>query len=61
MDVLYLVAAADRAFQPAERRFLYRVGRALKLEVDLERVEQICRHLSLGEELPAELIQSRGG
>jgi len=58
MDVLYLVAAADRAFQPAERRFLYRVGRALKLEVDLERVEQICRHLSLGEELPGELIRS---
>lgn len=58
MDVLYLVAAADRAFQPAERRFLHRVGRALKLEVDLDRVEQICRHLSLGEDLPAELIHS---
>jgi uncharacterized protein (DUF697 family) len=58
MDVLYLVAAADRAFQPAERRFLHRVGRTLKLDVDLERVEKICRHLSLGEELPADLIHS---
>jgi hypothetical protein len=60
MDVLYLVAAADRAFQPAERRFLHRVGRALDLSVDLERVEKICRHLALGETPPPDLIHAGG-
>jgi len=52
MDVLYLVAAADLWLSPAKRRFLQRVGRALQAPVDLPRVEQICRHLALGEALP---------
>jgi hypothetical protein len=56
MDVLYLVAAADRELQPGERRFLQRVGRALKIPVDLDRVQRICRHLTLGEQLPQELV-----
>jgi hypothetical protein len=53
LDVLYLVAAANRELQPTERRFLHRVGKAIGAEVDLERVETICRHLALGEQLPA--------
>jgi hypothetical protein len=56
LDVLCLVAAADRAFQPAERRFLHRVGRTLKLEVDPDRVDRICGHLARGEAPPADLL-----
>jgi hypothetical protein len=48
VDVLCLVAAADRELKPSERRFLHRVGRALRHEVDLARVEAICRHLGDG-------------
>ena len=59
MDVLYLVAAADRWLNPAERRFLQRVGRALEVPVDLPRVEQICRHLALGEALPPGLATAQ--
>jgi hypothetical protein len=59
LDVLYLVAAANRELQPTERRFLHRVGKVLAVPVDLDRVEQICRHLSLGEQLPAAVATSR--
>jgi hypothetical protein len=55
LDVLYLVAAADRVLKPSERRFLQRVGRTLEVPIDLDRVERICRHLALGEALPAGL------
>jgi hypothetical protein len=60
MDVLYLVAAADRVIQTGERRFLRRVGRALGIPVDLERVDKIRRHLVLGEELPPGLACPAG-
>jgi hypothetical protein len=53
LDVLYLVAAADRELAPSERRFLHRVGKTIGIDVDLERVENICRHLALGEEMEA--------
>lgn len=52
LDVFYLVAATGRTVTPSERRFLQRVGRALDVPVDIKRVEQICRHLALGEALP---------
>jgi hypothetical protein len=52
LDVLYLVAAANRELQPTERRFLHRVGHVLAIPIDLGRVEQICRHLASGEPLP---------
>jgi hypothetical protein len=58
LDVLYLVAAANRELQPTERRFLYRVGKVLGTEIDLERVESICRHLAVGERPPPELARS---
>jgi uncharacterized protein (DUF697 family) len=52
LDVLYLVAATDKALEASERRFLRRVGKALGRDVDFDRVEQICRHLARGDELP---------
>ncbi len=53
LDVLYLVASADRALEAPERRFLRRVGKAIGREIDLDRVAQFVSHLSEGEELPA--------
>ena len=49
LDVLYLVAATGGSVKPVERRFLQRVGRALEVPIDIARVEQICRHIALGE------------
>jgi hypothetical protein len=53
VDVLCLVAAADRGVRPSERRFLQRVGRALGRPVDLDRVDAIARHLADGEPFDA--------
>jgi transposase len=58
MDVLYLIAATDRMLCPSERRFLRRVAKALGREVDLARVDLICRHLARGEDLPAGVLTS---
>jgi len=58
LDVLYLIAATDRTLCPSERRFLRRVAKTLGREVDLARVDKICRHLANGEELPAGIIGS---
>jgi hypothetical protein len=52
LDTLYLVAAADRELAVPERRFLRRIGNALGREIDLPRVERICRHLQEGEPPP---------
>ena len=58
LDVLYLIAATDRTLCPSERRFLRRVAKALGREVDLGRVDRICRHLACGEELPHGILGS---
>ena len=58
LDVLYLIAATDRTLCPSERRFLRRVAKALGREVDLARVDRICRHLASGEELPHGVLAS---
>ena len=68
LDVLFLIAAADRQLAPAERRFLRRVGKALGREIDLPRVEAIGRPLAREEApppgflglLPASSLQARG-
>jgi uncharacterized protein (DUF697 family) len=52
LDVLYLVAATDKAIEASERRFLRRVGKALGRDIEFDRVEQICGHLARGDELP---------
>jgi hypothetical protein len=52
LDTLYFVAAADRELAVPERRFLKRIGTALGREIDLPRVERICRHLQEGEPPP---------
>lgn len=49
LDVLYLIAATDRVLCPSERRFLRRVAKTLGRPVDMQRVNQICRHLASGE------------
>jgi uncharacterized protein (DUF697 family) len=53
IDTLSLVAATDRDLQVGERRILRRVGKALGREIDFTRIEQICRHLADGDDLPA--------
>jgi hypothetical protein len=58
LDVLYLIAATDRTLCPSERRFLRRVAKGLGREVDLARVDRICRHLASGEELPPGVLVS---
>jgi hypothetical protein len=58
LDVLYLIAATDRTLCPSERRFLRRVAKTLGREVDLARVDRICRHLANGEELPHGILGS---
>jgi hypothetical protein len=58
LDTLYMIAATDKALEPPERRFLRRVGKALGREIDLERVAQICRHLSDGEDLPDDYLSA---
>ena len=52
LDALYMVAATDKEIEPAERRFLRRVGKALHREIEFDRITQICKHLSEGEDLP---------
>jgi hypothetical protein len=52
LDTLSLIAATDRELQTGERRILRRVGKALKREIDFGRIEQICRHLADGDDLP---------
>jgi uncharacterized tellurite resistance protein B-like protein len=59
LDVLYLIAGTDRHLGPSERRFLRRVAKALDRVVDLDRVEQICRHLAHGEEPPPGVLHFR--
>lgn len=54
LDALYLVAGADRELQVPERRVLRQIGKALGRDVDFERIEQICRHLADGDDLPAD-------
>jgi uncharacterized protein (DUF697 family)/uncharacterized tellurite resistance protein B-like protein len=61
LDVLYLIAATDRALGPSERRFLRRVAKTLNRAVDLERVDKICRHLAHGEDLPQGVLHFRSG
>jgi tellurite resistance protein len=56
LDVLYLVAATDREIEASERRFLKRVGKALKREIDFDRIEKICDHLACGEALPHDFL-----
>jgi len=58
LDVLYLIAGTDRTLCPSERRFLRRVAKTLGREVDLARVDRICRHLASGEELPHDILGS---
>jgi hypothetical protein len=58
LDTLYMIAATDKALEPPERRFLRRVGKALGREIDFERVAQICRHLSDGEDLPDDYLSA---
>jgi uncharacterized protein (DUF697 family) len=52
LDVLYLVAATDKEVQESERRFLQRVGKALDVPIEFDRIGQICRHLARGDALP---------
>ena len=53
LEVLYFLAGTDRRLQPAERRFLRRIGKVLAREIDFARIELICRHLARGDALPA--------
>ena len=59
LEALYFLAGTDRRLQPAERRFLRRIGRVLGREIDFGRIEQICRHLARGEALPS-VTSSKG-
>ena len=52
LDVLYLIAAADRETHESERRFLRRVGRALGRPIAFDRIAAISAHLAHGDELP---------
>jgi hypothetical protein len=52
LDVLYLVAATDKELEESERRFLRRVGKALSVDIEFDRIDQICRHLARGDALP---------
>jgi hypothetical protein len=52
LDVLYLVAATDKHVEESERRFLERVGKALSVQIEFDRIGQICRHLARGDALP---------
>jgi uncharacterized tellurite resistance protein B-like protein len=56
LDVLYLVAATDRHVQESERRFLRRVGKALSIKIDFDRIDTICRHLDRGDPLPSDFF-----
>jgi len=58
LDVLTLIAATDRALVPSERRFLRRVGKVLGREIAFDRIDQICRHLARGDELPDGFLSS---
>jgi hypothetical protein len=49
LDVLALVAVADGPLSIPERRFLRRVGRVFRREVDFTRIERICAQLRAGE------------
>jgi uncharacterized tellurite resistance protein B-like protein len=61
LDVLYLVAATDRQVQESERRFLRRVGKALSVKIDFDRIDVICRHLDRGDPLPSGFFHSTLG
>ena len=52
LDTLYLVAATDKELQTGEKRFLRRVGKVLRRDIDIERIEAICGHLAEGDPLP---------
>ena len=56
LDTLYMIAATDKDLEASERRFLRRVGKTLKREIDFERIEKICAHLSEGEDLPDDFL-----
>jgi tellurite resistance protein len=51
MEVLALVASADGELDKPERRFLHRAARALRREVDLQRVERMVERLRKGDSL----------
>lgn len=53
LEAFYLLASVDRKLQPAERRFLRRLGKALHRPVDFDRIERICHFLARGEHLAA--------
>lgn len=59
LDVLYLVAATDREIEPAERRFLRRLGKAIGRDIDYERLEKFARYLADGDELPAGVLHAQ--
>jgi hypothetical protein len=59
LDTLYLIAATDKELAPAERRFLRRVGKQLKREIEFDRITQICSHLADGENLPDDFLHCR--
>lgn len=49
LDVLYLVAATDKHLHEAERRFLYRVGKVVSVEIDFARIGALCACLAKGQ------------
>jgi hypothetical protein len=56
LDTLYMIAATDKELEASERRFLRRVGKALKRDIELDRITTICEHLNCGEELPDDFL-----
>jgi len=56
LDTLYMIAATDKELEASERRFLRRVGKALKREIEFERIAKICEHLNEGEDLPDDFL-----
>ena len=59
LDTLYLIAATDKELAPSERRFLRRVGKQLRREIDFHRIGKICGHLADGENLPDDFLHCR--
>ncbi len=56
LDTLYMIAATDKELEASERRFLRRVGKTLKREIDFKRIDEICAHLTDGEDLPDDFL-----
>jgi hypothetical protein len=56
IEVLALVASADGVFTTPERRFLQRLARTLKRDIDLGTIERMVVRMRAGEAVePAEL------